>query len=104
METNIQSNLINIRKKMCDIEQIVKRVRSAPEVDMPLDLMADISALCRAAESAIPALDLLQVRLEAGCYIRQQDDRWCLFDASGSGITSGTTIRSMLINLIFTDC
>jgi len=52
----------------------------------------------------IPALDLLQSRLESGCEISFEDGRWCLFDNDGEGVTSGETVREMLVNLIFTDC
>ena len=57
-----------------------------------------------AFNAVIPALDLLQTRLEAGCEIKYQDDgRWCLFDTHGEYVTSGKTVRDMIVNLIFTD-
>ena len=56
-----------------------------------------------AFNAAIPSLDLLQVRLEAGCEIKYQDGMWCLFDRDGESVISGVTVREMIINLIFTD-
>ena len=56
-----------------------------------------------AFNSVIPALDLLQARLESGCEIKQQDGQWHLFESSGDSVTSGATVREMIINLIFTD-
>ena len=52
----------------------------------------------------IPALDLLETRLDAGCQIEKCDMGWCLFDKEGECVCYGTTIRQMLVNLIFTDC
>ena len=52
----------------------------------------------------IPALDLLETRLDAGCQIEKCDMGWCLFDTDGECVCYGTTIRQMLVNLIFTDC
>ena len=52
----------------------------------------------------IPALDLLETRLDAGCQIEKCDSGWCLFDTDGECVCYGTTIRQMLVNLIFTDC
>ena len=58
-----------------------------------------------AFKAVIPALDLLQARLEAGCEIKEDSDgTWCLFDVSGEYVTGGETVREMIINLIFTDC
>ena len=58
-----------------------------------------------AFNAAIPALDLLQARLEAGCEIKEDvDGTWCLFDVAGEYVTGGDTVREMIINLIFTDC
>ena len=57
-----------------------------------------------AFNAAIPSLDLLQARLEQGCEIVEQDSRWYLFDREGEYVTSGDTVREMIINLIFTDC
>ena len=57
-----------------------------------------------AFNAALPALDLLQSRLDAGCKIKEQDGQWCLFDTDGEYVTGGETVREMIINLIFTDC
>jgi len=57
-----------------------------------------------ALENAVPALDLLQARLENYATIEYQDWEWHLFDRDGEGICSGKTIREMVLNLIFTDC
>ena len=56
-----------------------------------------------AFNAVIPALDLLQTRLDAGCLITEQDSRWYLFDRDGETVTSGDTVREMIVNLIFTD-
>ena len=52
---------------------------------------------------SIPALDLLQARLEAECKIEYQDDMWCLFEKDGEYVTGGDTVREMIFNLIFID-
>jgi len=70
----------------------------------PAIQMKDISLLCDAVEKAIPALDRLQDRLEAGSGIVFQDNRWYLFDADGEVVCYGKSIREMLIDLIFVDC
>lgn len=64
----------------------------------------ELIAMRAALEGAIPALDLLQARLEAGASIDHQSGRWHLFAADGNSIASGDTVRTMLMNLIFTDC
>jgi len=51
----------------------------------------------------IPSLDLLQARLEAGCYIAKQDGEWWLWEEGGEGVCSGKTIRDMLVSLIWLD-
>ncbi len=93
---------------MTDIEELIQRMRGFGidhEPDgWPAIRMRDISALCAAVEGAIPALDLLQARLEAGATIEKVGYRWYLFAADNSRITSGCSVRSMLMNLIFTDC
>ena len=70
----------------------------------PAIQMKDVSMLCDAVENAIPVLDRLQERLEAGSRIAFQDGRWCLFDGEGEWVCSGRSIRAMLVNLIFVDC
>ena len=52
----------------------------------------------------VPALDLLETRFEAGCYIGKGDRGWCLFEKNGEMVTGGKTIRQLLVNLILTDC
>ena len=58
----------------------------------------------RGEGTGIPALDLLETRLQAGCQIEKCDMGWCLFDKEGECVCYGTSIRQMLVNLIFTDC
>ena len=53
-----------------------------------------------AFNSVIPALDLLQTRLEAGCELEEQDGQWCLFDVAGEYVAGGDTVREMIINLM----
>ena len=53
-----------------------------------------------AFNAAIPALDLLQTRLEAGGELKEQDGQWYLFDLEGESVTSGDTVREMIINLM----
>ena len=56
-----------------------------------------------AFNAVIPALDLLQARLESGCEIKEQDGHWCLFDINGEYVIGGKTVREMIVNIIFTD-
>ncbi len=90
---------------MTDIDELIKRIRSKPANENGYIFVDtdDLSALCDAVESAIPALDLLQKRLENGCEIINQDGLWGLFDRRGEGITSGESLRSMLLNLMWLD-
>ena len=89
-------------------DELIKRMRSLKfnygSDELVQVRMSDISALCDAVEGAIPALGLLQARFEAGATIERQTGRWHLFAANGNSITSGDTVRTMLMNLIFTDC
>ena len=55
-------------------------------------------------EDLIPALDLLQVRLERGERLAKQDGLWWIFDGDGEGIVSGKNLRALLVNLMFIDC
>ena len=64
----------------------------------------EIDRLRKIVQGLIPALDLLQDRLERGEYLAQQDGLWHLFDVNGEGVVSGPTLRDLLINLIFFDC
>jgi len=91
-----------------EIETLVKNCRSF-EIDhdpegWPAIQMQEISDLCSAVEQAIPALDILQARLEQGAEIKQQNEQWWLFDKNGDGITYGNTVRGLIVNLIFCDC
>ena len=88
---------------MTNTDELIKRMRENLALGFPPS-PEEVSALCDAVEGAIPALDLLQARLEAGASIDKQSGRWHLFAANGNSITSGDTVRSMLQNLIFTDC
>ena len=56
------------------------------------------------AEDLIPAIDLLEARMEKGEYLEKQDGRWHLFEPSGDGVVSGKNLRELLVNLIFMDC
>lgn len=66
--------------------------------------MGDISMLCDMVEGAVPAIDLLQTRLENGEKLIYQDGAWWLFDTAGNGRATGITIRGLLQNLIWLDC
>lgn len=66
--------------------------------------MDDISTLCYLVENAVPSIMLLQTRLERGEYLAKQDSEWHLFDSDGEGVTSGKTLRDILLNLIWMDC
>ena len=70
----------------------------------PAIQMWQVSMLCNAIKQAIPSLDRLQERLEAGAKIVFQDGKWWLFDKDSEAICYGNSIREMLINLIFVDC
>lgn len=64
----------------------------------------DFLQLCDVIENAIPVLDRLQERLEAGCHIENQENRWILFDDDGESVCWGKNLREMLQELIFVDC
>ncbi len=51
-----------------------------------------------------PVLDLLEDKLSEGYYIQYQTAYWHLFDPKGNSHCQGSSIREMLVNLIFTDC
>lgn len=57
----------------------------------------------KTSRNLIPSLDLLQARLERGEYLAKQDGEWHLFEADGEGVTSGGSLREILINLIWID-
>ncbi len=96
---------------MTDIDELINRIRSRkdcyPENWYDEIGYSDVLALCTAVESAIPALDLMQKRLEDGCYVVAPDEMnghlWVLFRRDGEGITSGESLRSMLLNLMWLD-
>lgn len=88
--------------------QLIKRMRNL-EINhdpdgWPAVQMKDITKLCDIIEGIIPALDLLEIRLERGEVLAKQDGCWWLFDAEGEGVVSGETLRNLLVNLIFMDC
>mgnify|MGYP001570440228 CR=1 FL=1 len=96
------------RLKMNDIDDLLARMRLL-EIDhepegWPAVRTQDISALCTAVESVIPALDLLQKRFEDGCDIQQdkKSGRFYLFKDMDV-ITSGETLRAMILNLFLLD-
>ncbi len=94
---------------MTDIDELIKRMRNHVAINPSIisGQNKDILALCVAVESAVPALDLLQKRLEDGCYVVAPDEMnghlWVLFRRDGEGIASGESLRSMLLNLVFLD-
>ncbi len=63
-----------------------------------------IDAIINVGVTSPPIFDLLQARLDQGFYIKKQDDRYWLFNPDGEGYCSGITLKSMMVNLIFTDC
>ena len=90
-----------------DIQEVINDMRMLEKwhgpdewLRVPLNY---ITSLCDAVEKAIPALGLLQTRLEHGAYIACDGNRWWLFDESGEGLCRGNTIRGMLIDLISVD-
>jgi len=60
--------------------------------------------MINSADEFIPAIDLLEVRLERGEYLKKQDSIWLLFGAEGESIVSGKDLRELLVNLILTEC
>ncbi len=64
----------------------------------------DKKAMSSAMDTVMPALDLLENRLDNGCEMIRQDGEWCLFDDDGELVCRGASIRKFLIELIFTDC
>ncbi|RLJ20019.1 hypothetical protein DJ031_06835 [bacterium endosymbiont of Escarpia laminata] len=96
------------RREASDVERLVSSCRTL-EIDhmpdgWPAIKMRDVSALCDAVESVVPGIDRLEDRLLAGCEITRQDSRWYLYDRSGEYVTSGDTLRKMIINVVFSDC
>jgi len=92
---------------MTDTDKLIKRMRGF-EIDhepdgWPAIRMRDISALCDLVERAIPALDLLQALIDKGCDIKKYNNEYWLFDGLDF-VCKGDTVRSMLQNLIFTEC
>lgn len=51
-----------------------------------------------------PSIELLETRLEQGCYLRKQYDHWYLFDKEGEVVASGERLRDIFVNLIWIDC
>ncbi len=49
-------------------------------------------------------LDRFEELVEQGAVMHKQDGVWCLFDAKGELITSGKTVKDMLVNLVLTIC
>jgi len=89
-------------------EDILEDIRGY-EVDhnpngWPAIQMKQVSELCDLVESVVPGLDILQKHMEKGAYIAQQDGEWHLFAKDGVGIVSGSSIRNLIINLVFSDC
>lgn len=87
---------------MTNTDELIKRVRDNLTLGFPPS-PEELSALCDAVEGAIPSLDLLQARLDKGCDIKKHNDQYYLFDGMDI-VCSGDTVRTMLMNLIFTDC
>ncbi len=70
----------------------------------PAIKMEQITRLCDIIDGMIPALDLLQTRLESGATICYQSKEWYLLDESGDVITFGKTLNVLLVNLIMVEC
>ena len=64
----------------------------------------DILAMVKLIKNMVPSIDLLQTRLENGCYLSKQDGEWWLFEEDGEGICGGKNLRDILVNLILLDC
>lgn len=65
---------------------------------------AEIDRLRMIVKEIVPALDLLQARLERGGYLKKLEGRWFLFAGKGGVIVSGKNLRELLISLIWVDC
>ena len=96
------------RREASAVEQLVSSCREY-EIDhepdgWPAIQMRDVSALCDAVDSVVPGIDRLEDRLLAGCEITRQESRWYLHDRGGEYITSGDTLRQLIINVVFIDC
>jgi hypothetical protein len=94
-------------KHIGSVDKLLKRMRLL-EIDhepdgWPAVQMKDISKLCNLVENAVPSIDLLQARFERGQKLAMQDGKWHLFDKEGEGVTSGKTLRDILLNLIWMD-
>lgn len=63
-----------------------------------------IARLKKKLENAIPAISLLQARLERGEYLSKEDGIWHLFDKLGEGVASGESLQEILLDLIWMDC
>lgn len=89
-------------------DQLLSRMRAITQVHDPDELefvrVQDISILCDLLENMVPAIDLLQARLEKGEYLEKQDGEWCLFEKDGEGVCRGKTLKDILVDLIFMDC
>ena len=88
---------------MTKTEKLLEKLREMEKTLNSSDAMA-ISDAIVLVENAVPAIDLLQDRLERREYLAQQDGQWHLFDSGGEGVTSGKTLRDILLNLIWIDC
>lgn len=91
---------------MTDTDELIKRMRTL-EIDhepdgWPAVQQRDISALCDAVEGNNKALDRLQSIIDRGPNIIKYKNEYFLCD--GARIVRGDTVRTMLQNLIFTDC
>lgn len=70
----------------------------------PAVRMRDITRMCDIAESIVPGLDRLQERLQAGAMIRQEEGVWQLRTANGEVIATGNSLRSLIVDLVWTHC
>ena len=70
----------------------------------PAIQMRDISQLCDLVENAVPAIDLLQKRLEQGQRIKQIHNRWAIEDEYGEPLFMSNSLRELMMNLIWIDC
>ena len=93
---------------MTCIPDIIDKVRTleldhAPD-GYPAITMDDCSKLATAAEKVVPALDILQEKIETGHVISHESNRFVLRSKDNEWYCSGKSIRELIVNLIFMEC
>lgn len=66
----------------------------------------DASLLRQAAyviDNQIPALDILQSKLDSGAELRREDARIALYKPSGEYIIGGKTVMDLMVNLALSE-